>query len=182
MRRWLRYTGLALLLAGAMPLGWVQGKAWLAQALIARSWAAEQAGDHRQPPWPWADFHPVGVLEIPRLHRTLYVLDGLSLRTLAFGPGYYQDPETGDTLLAAHRNSHFIGVRKLQVGDELRLDRGQGVEYWRVVEVRDLSQPKLTLPGDGSLLLSTCLPDHKPGPTPYRRVVRARPIQNHRQS
>ncbi len=171
-RVWLA-AGLALLLAGAIPLGWVQGKAWLAQVLIARSWSAAQAGDARARPWPWADFRPVAVLEIPRLQRTLYVLDGLSLRTLAFGPGYWQDRETGDTVLAGHRDSHFIGLKKLRLGDRIRLDRGRGPEEWRVVEVLDLQQPRLNLPGDGSLFLSTCLPDHKPGPTPYRRVVRA---------
>ncbi len=172
LRRLAVWTGSLVLLAGLVPLVWLQGKAWLAQGLIAASWMLGGT----LPPWPWADTRPVAVLEIPRLQRRLFVLDGLSGRTLAFGPGYYRDPDSGDIVLAGHRDSHFAGLQRLRVGDALFLHHGGRQDRWQVVAVMDLEQPRLRLAGDGSLWLSTCLPHRGRGPTPRRRVVQAKRV------
>ena len=51
-----RFAG-ALLAIGATLLGvgyWIEGKAWLAQRLLERSWIAHLEDGRAHPPWPWA--------------------------------------------------------------------------------------------------------------------------------
>ena len=64
--------GLALLLLalGLWQLGGaalIHGKAWLAQRLLDRAWAATLAGGHEVKPWPWADTWPVARLQVDTL-------------------------------------------------------------------------------------------------------------------
>ncbi len=92
-------AGFALALAaiGLWQLGsgaWLQGKAWLAQLLIARAWAEAGDAGAAPPPWPWADTRPVARLLVPELGIDQIVLAGASGRTLAFGPGHLDGTAT----------------------------------------------------------------------------------------
>ena len=93
-RRFLRHAAAALgiLLAGAGlwqlgAAGAIHAKAWLAQGLLQRAWAATLSGTAAVRPWPWADTHPVARLQVPALGVDQIVLADASGRTLAFGPG-----------------------------------------------------------------------------------------------
>lgn len=162
----------AILLAalGAWQVGsgaWIHGKAWLAQALIARAWSEAMASGTAPPPWPWADTRPVARLEVPALGIDEIVLAGASGRTLAFGPGHLDGTAMpgmpGISVVSGHRDTHFRFLERLQRGTVIRIERADGtwqdyrVEQTRVVDVNDTSiLPTAT--GQPRLLLTTCYP------------------------
>jgi sortase A len=102
---------------------WIEAKARLAQHLVRRAWAEEQAGGGDVRPWPWADTHPVARLVVPGQDVDLLVLDGASGRTMAFGPGHMSGTplpgEVGNAVVSGHRDTHFAFLRELEEGDEI---------------------------------------------------------------
>lgn len=186
MAPWLRRLALALCLAvGITCLGqsvYLTLKAQLAQVLLARAWARTQAGEQAVRPWPWADTHPVAKLTAPRQGVELYVLSGASGRTMAFGPGYLEPSAPpglrGNTVLAAHRDTHFAFLAEAHPGDELFLETPDGRRTRYVVEggyVRDYREVDL-LQKEPALVLTlvTCWPFDAVVPGgPLRYVVRA---------
>lgn len=169
--RRLAFAAAALLAAlGAWQMGgggWIHGKAWLAQALIARAWSAGLASGTAPPPWPWADTRPVARLEVPALGVDEIVLAGASGRTLAFGPGHLDGTAMpgapGVSVVSGHRDTHFRFLERLRRGTVIRVERPDGtwqdyrVEQTRVVNVNDVSiLPSAT--GRPRLLLTTCYP------------------------
>ena len=162
-------AGLALLLLalGLWQLGgaaWVHGKAWLAQRLLDRAWAATQAGARQVKPWPWADTWPVARLRVPELEVDLFVLSGASGRTLAFGPALVPGTEGLDhTILSGHRDTHFAFLRHLQ--DDSRFELQDAAGTWRSYRVRgqqvlDVRHPVRARPAGAQALVTlvTCYP------------------------
>lgn len=187
-RAWLRRAlPAALLGVAAWQLGqggYIHAKAWLAQRLIAHSWAERLATGAVEPPWPWADTAPVALLEAPRLGARAWVLDDASGRSLAFGPGHVGGSALpgapGASLIAGHRDTHFHFLRALRTGDRLRLQAADGV--WREYTVRatavvDTGRGEAIAPPEGeALYLLTCYPFEavRPGGG-LRYVVQATP-------
>ena len=124
------------LLLGALALWqigmglWIPAKAWLAQVLIARAWEQAMASGRPAPPWPWADTSPVARLLVPRLGIDQIVLAHATGRSLAFGPGHLDgSPAPGDpglAIVSGHRDTSFRFLAALAVGDEIRIQRGDG--------------------------------------------------------
>lgn len=178
----------ALLLAVAClgQAGWIHAKAWLAQALIARAFEVGTGpGDSPQErPWPWADTHPVAKLRLPGAERPLFVLAGNSGRNLAFGPTL--DPasalpgDPGNSIIAAHRDTHFRSLATLAVGEQIEVERRDGRRLAFVVtavEVVDSRRARLALDtGAPRLTLVTCYPFDAADPGgPLRFVATAVP-------
>ena len=117
-------------------------------------------------PWPWADTFPVARLEAPDHNVDLIILDGVSGRSLAFGPGYMNGsapPGTnGNTVLAGHRDTHFRFLQHLEAGDELRIESVTGsTRRYQVaaIQVLDADDRGPTDPtGPSRLTLVTCFP------------------------
>jgi sortase A len=160
---------LALAAFGVWQAGaglYIHAKAWLAQQLIARSWASTLEGERRVRPWPWADMWPVARLRVPSADVDLYVLADASGRSLAFGPGYLSESAApgsiGNTVVAAHRDTHFRFLRTLPVGAEMTLQTEHGAEHrYRLMEthVIDSRRDSIVLDADQALLtLLTCYP------------------------
>jgi sortase A len=125
-----RRAGIALIVAllgsGLWLLGhglWIPAKARLAQHLLQQAWARTLAGESAVRPWPWADTWPVARLRLPAHGVDLIVLDGVSGRTLAFGPGHMPGTPLpgggGVAVIAGHRDTHFRFLRDVQAGDEI---------------------------------------------------------------
>lgn len=157
------------LLLGAFGLAgqglWMQGKAVLAQWLIAHAWEQQLASGQPVKPWSWADTWPVARLSGPN-GEVSYVLSGVSGQALAFGPGQLdngvQPGELGTLLLAGHQDSHFAFVQHLKGGEQLRVQAADGREYvYRISSQRvvDSRQEQIALQYNrAELQLVTCFP------------------------
>lgn len=145
---------------------YIHAKAWLAQQLIESSWANTLAGEREVRPWPWADTWPIARLRIPEAHVDLYVLADASGRSLAFGPGYWNGsaaPGTaGNTIIAAHRDTHFRFLQHAVRGQEILLQTMDGREHrYRLIETRvlDSRHERILIEADRpTLTLLTCYP------------------------
>jgi sortase A len=181
-RRWPLAAAVLLLLAlGAWQLGgaaWIHAKATLAQHLIAASWKGTTQDGARRP-WPWADTRPVARLTVPSRGISLYVLAGTSGRSLAFGPGHVDGTalpgSPGNSVIVAHRDTHFAFLRHLGEDEEIAVEDTRGrVTRYRVREVAvvDQSATRLLDPADSpQLTLITCWPFDAVRPGSAQRYV-----------
>jgi len=177
-------TAAALALAGLWLTGdalYIRAKAVLAQVLLDRAFAAEITSGAIVKPWSWADTWPVARIEVPRLAAHAIVLAGGSGQALAFGPGHLErTPEAGEpgtAVYAAHRDTHFAFLGRLEAGDAIVLTRRDGVVlHFRVAHTEvvpwDSSGIDPAAPGR-HLALVTCWPLGSAMPGPLRYVVHA---------
>jgi len=129
--------------------GYIHAKAQLAQWLIASAWSQSKVNNKQAKPWPWADTWPIARLEVPEYNIDQYVLAGSTGESLAFGPGYVfasaAPTEQGNTIIAAHRDTHFEFLQELQKGDVITLHNAMGrqrdysVQDMTIVDKQDVS-------------------------------------------
>lgn len=167
-KRWL-FAALILFAVGGWQFGhgvWIQGKAWLAQALIARAWSRTLAGEAHAKPWPWADTWPVAKLLVPRLGIERYVLAGADGAAMAFGPGHVSASalpgQDGNSVFGGHRDTHLAFLQRVQPGDVLLVERADGVLVrYRAGEAMVLDRRDVWVAkqeGPTRLTLITCYP------------------------
>ncbi|MGH9456962.1 MAG: class D sortase [Thermoanaerobaculia bacterium] len=122
----------------------------------------------------------LGRLEIPRLDVTAIVRAGDDEKTLARAvgwlPGTPAPGEGGNTALAGHRDTFFRPLRRIEIGDRIRLvvppeTFEYRVESLKIVEPDDVSV--LESHGREELTLITCYPIRFVGPAPDRFIVKA---------
>jgi sortase A len=175
---------LALALIGAILFGQgacIHAKAWLAQVLLKRAFAASIASGHPVKPWSWADTWPVARIEVKRIGASAIVLSGSSGQALAFGPGHVErtaEPgERGVVVYSAHRDTHFRFLRDVAVGDEIDVTRSDGKRF----SYRADSSSVVRFDASGidpatqgrELVLSTCWPFDALTPGPDRYILHA---------
>lgn len=176
-----------LLVLGVWHAGhgvWIHAKAQLAQYLLHRAWSRTLAGERDVKPWPWADTWPVARLRVPAYGVDLIVLDGVSGRTLAFGPGHATGSPApgapGTALISGHRDTHFRFLAGLKLGDEIVVESpGRPATRFNVVATSVVdSRVAVIRTADGpALVLLTCYPfDALRAGGPLRWVVTALPI------
>ena len=161
-------VAVACVILGGLLLGqqaWLAAKARLAEHLIDRAFAAHLRDGEPHRPWSWADTHPVGRLEVPRLAIERLVLAGASGSSLAFGPGHIDGTaalnRSGNSVVAGHRDSWFAFLRELRVGDEVVVTTRDGVRRFRVVDTGVHSMWDTDVAAstnDARLTLVTCYP------------------------
>lgn len=190
MRRFLKLAR-RLVVACLLALGfwqfsqgaYIPAKAWLAQALMVRAWDRAGTGADEPVPWPWADTWPVARLLAKDGAVDLIVLAGGSGRTLAFGPGHLgasaMPGETGNSVIAGHRDTHFGFLADLAVGESLTIESVDGMRHRYTIvdlDVVDARRASLSLDTDEAMLsLVTCYPfDAREPGGPLRYVVTAR--------
>ena len=173
----LAVIGLACITAAC----WIHVKAFAAQVLISAAWERTQKGAAQARPWPWADTSPVARITFHDW-KSLVVLEGSSGRNLAFAPSHdaasVLPGEPGNSVISAHRDTHFRALEHARLGDRIRVERRDGqVFLFSVTDVRvvDSRHARLALDGDvPRLTLVTCYPFEaiQPG-GPLRFVVTA---------
>jgi sortase, marine proteobacterial type len=161
----LRRIAIAAFLLGGLVLvfdaGYIHAKAWLGQKLLVYAWQNTQNTHQPNKPWWWADTFPVAVLSAPKYHERLFVLHGTNGEALAWGPGWLPSSaapgESGNSVIAAHRDTHFSFLQHIQLGDHLVIENEQRQQFvyeviqTRVIDIRDMNtvqsddQKKLTL-------------------------------------
>ena len=122
----------------------------------------------------------VGILEIPRLKVSEVVASGDDNKTLDTSIGHLTDTPLpwarGNSVLAAHRDTHFRPLRDIHHGDLIRLKTKKGVLEYVVTDTM-IVEPKDVWVMDQSqarrLTLVTCYPFNFIGSAPQRFIVKA---------
>jgi sortase A len=168
---------------------YLHAKAEVAGVLIRHAWEQGIRRGRAPAPWPWADTHPVARLRIPRLGYDEIVLDNATARTLAFGPARLLSGadfgEPGNLELAGHRTSWFRSLEGVLQEDRIEIEwidarhGGVGRRSYKVSDI-DVVRPEdvqlLAPTADDILTLITCYPFGRSPRSPYRFVVRAKPL------
>ncbi|MCW3172425.1 class GN sortase [Shewanella subflava] len=189
--QWLAFVML-LLLASMMMIkgGYMQAKAHFAQYLIERAFNQTLADNKPHKPWSWADTYPVAKMrfmsaKLQSAKHDLYILAGMSGRTLAFGPGLFLGGadvgEQGNTIIAGHRDSHFLRLKYIQLGDVIELQNTQGhLSQYKVTDLRVVHESQveeMATTEDSRLTLITCYPfDSLLAEADLRYIVEAKSI------
>jgi sortase A len=126
---------------------------------------------------------PVGRLEIPRIGLSAVVAEGDDEKTLEVAVGHLPDTplpwQEGNSALAGHRDSFFRPLRRIRVGDDIRLATGHGTFRYRVTRHTVVDPDELWVldaSPTAALTLITCHPFDFVGPAPRRFVVHAERI------
>jgi sortase A len=171
----------AIGLACIMAASWIHVKAFAAQLLIDAAWNRSQNGITDARPWPWADTSPVARMTFQSL-KSLVVLEGSSGRNLAFAPGHDASSvlpgEPGNSVISAHRDTHFRELEHARIGDRITVERPDGRHFVFAVtdvSVADSRTMRIALDDDEPrLTLVTCYPFDAITPGgPLRFVVTA---------
>ena len=160
----------------------IELKARVAQVLLQYAWHKTIKTGKDQRPWKSFDGIPILRLMIPNYEVDQIVLKGTSGQSLAFGPAFHEESllpgNGGTTVLSSHRDSHGIYIKRLQIGDIIKLqDR---YKQWHIYKIDDFSIIDVskysisTLNTEDNLLIITCYPFNtiRSG-TSLRYVVRA---------
>ena len=177
-----------LLLAGGGYFAYeglkIELKARVAQILLQYSWHKTLTTGKNYQPWPSFDGTPIMLLEIPNHNITQIVLkSNLSGQSLAFGPSFHEESflphEQKVTIISAHRDTHAVYIKKLQLGEEIKIQDADN--HWHTYTIDDffvinVQKEKIAMDSnEDSLLLITCYPfDAIRSGTPLRYIVSAK--------
>ncbi len=120
----------------------------------------------------------LGSIDIPRLHLSRLLLEGIHLETLDHGPGHWPGTampgQPGNVVVAGHRVSHnrdFRYIDRLRLGDEVIFNTADG-RFRYVVTGADVVGGTATFITDQTAEpTATLFACHPPGSTRYRYVV-----------
>jgi sortase A len=136
-----------------------------------------------------ADGDSIGEIQIPRLGLTAILVQGESATILQRAVGHLADTalpgESGNVVLAGHRDTFFRPLKRVQIGDAITLKTLSGdfeylVESTAIVAPTDIQVLQPT--GGRTLTLITCFPFSYVGSAPARFIVRAREKEGPRRS
>jgi sortase A len=127
----------------------------------------------------------IGTLSIPRLNKTIPILEGTAPEQLEIGAGHYMKSvmpgQPDNSVIAGHRDSVFAQFGSLQKNDELIVSTAYGkftykIDGFRVVDADDRT---VIVPTETAILtLSTCYPFRFIGNAPRRFIVTASLVVN----
>jgi len=140
-----------------------------------------EAGDDRSVEAPARERGSwVARLEAPSVALAATVLEGSDEGTLSRAAGHIESTvfpgERGNVGIAGHRDTVFRPLRRLHVGDALRLTTGDRIFQYRVSGTRIVSPEDvyvLNSTGTSEMTLVTCYPFEFIGHAPRRFIVRA---------
>ena len=187
-RRGLRRAEYVLLAAGLAILGYCGAELFNSHIQQARG-ERELERLRRDPsavsgaPAKIADGTLVGQVEIPKLHLSAVVFQGTSDGILARGVGHLDDSafpgQSGNVVLAAHRDTFFRSLRNIRRGDLVQVTTPYGVRIYAVDSTQVVKPTETSVVASTAtptLTLITCYPFYYVGHAPKRFIVRARPV------
>ena len=185
MKRRSLFLGAAFLAALGLALTgqglWIVAKAAVAQVLLERAFGETIETGQPVKPWTWADTWPVARLSVPRIGATAIVLASGSGQSLAFGPGHLAGTpapgQSGTTVYAAHRDTHFAFLAEMRVSDLITVTDSAGLTYtYRMTgsEIVRWDESRIDARAPGRhLVLATCWPLDARMRGPLRYLVHA---------
>lgn len=130
---------------------------------------------------------PLAVLQIPKIHLVVPLLDGTDELTLnhAVGriAGTARPGEKGNLGIAGHRDGFFRGLKDVKAGDAIQLNTLHGMDTYVVDQIQIVKPDNvgvLRSRSFPSLTLITCYPFYFVGSAPERYVVTATLKQSQR--
>jgi len=177
-----KLTLLGILFLGLAEFGygaWIPAKAWLSQVLLAHAWQQSLDNGQLHKPWPWADTWPVLKLGHPQSDSELLVLHGDSGQAMAFGPGLTSSSimpgKPGNTIINAHRDTHFSFLETVRSGETLIVHNRKGVKHqYHVTALQVVDSKAYNIQvntDDDRLTLVTCYPFNQITPGSDLRYV-----------
>jgi sortase A len=120
----------------------------------------------------------ITLLNIPKIDLQAAVLEGTNRKALLLAPGHLEQTawpgQTGNSVIAAHRDTFFRRLHELHKGDDIYIRRA-GRRYHYAVKNTAIVNPDDTAvvrpSSDARLTLLTCWPPYYIGPAPKRLVV-----------
>jgi len=188
-----RYLSIILVLFGLGLLSYVGGQYWSmyrSQKELAAEWKQQLVApelSQSQEPAKVAD--ALTRVSIPKIGLDAIVVEGVSSRQLAIGPGHLADTplpgEDGNSVITAHRDTFFRHIYELAKGDDIQVRRAGDLFTYRVtgkkvVKPQDISVLKQTT--DPQLTLITCYPTYYIGPAPERLVIFSKLVERRREA
>jgi sortase A len=182
-----KLAAIAILIAGLVIIAqalFIPLKAQAAQFLMSRAWSTQIATGEPTRPWPWADFTPQAKLSFPSQGREVLALSDAAGESLAFGPTLMAASaapgENGVAVFAAHRDTHFAFLNRLQPGQLVNVDTGAKKLSFKVIGSSVVRWDNSAIhPHDGGaprIALVTCWPLDSKFHGPMRYVVWAEMI------
>lgn len=125
----------------------------------------------------------VGRMKVPRLKLSAVIFEGTDDQTLDRGIGHLAGSaipgESGNLVLAGHRDTFFRPLKNIREGDEIEVTGSEGTSRY-VVEFTQIVAPEATEvlrpTGAATLTLITCYPFRYIGNAPDRFIVRAQKV------
>ena len=165
--------------------GYMLMKAELSQYFIIQAWQKTLNDKQNHKPWSWADTYPILQLNVPRLAKTSYALQGESGRNMAFSVVHLaasgMPGDSKSTVLSGHKDSHFSYLKDLEIGDNITTQDKYNSYKYTVTSTKIINSKneKLSIRNTNELILTTCYPfsDFQFGGS-LRFVVYAIPIDS----
>ena len=127
----------------------------------------------------------VGLIEIPAVGLATRVLEGSNASTLRLAvghiPGTALPGTSGNVGLAGHRDTFFRSLRRIKVGDDIRLTTSAGTFKYRVISLSVVLPDAIEVLNDTkspTLTLVTCYPFDFAGTAPQRLIVHAEMVRS----
>ena len=127
----------------------------------------------------------IALIDIPRLNVSSPIMSGDSEAVLDVAIGHLPDTpkpwQPGNSAIAAHRDGLFRPLRRIRIGDEVRIRSTAGDLLYRVRETKVVEPDDLSVlaPTEQSTLtLITCYPFNFIGNAPQRFIVHAERIES----
>lgn len=127
----------------------------------------------------------IGIIQIPKLDKSLPIIEGTAEEMLEKGVGHYSSTvlpgDKEQILLSGHRDTVFRKFGDLEEGDRFIVEMPYGnfeyeFRHSEIVEANDTTV--IGKKGEEVLTLSTCYPFSYIGSAPDRYIIYAYPVKN----
>jgi len=122
----------------------------------------------------------LGRIEAPEVHLSAPLLEGSDDGTLSRGAGHIEDTpfpgQPGNIGIAGHRDTVFRPVRRMKVGDAIKIETADRVYHYRITKTSIVGPDDVYVldpTPQPTLTLVTCYPFEFVGHAPQRFIVRA---------
>jgi sortase A len=125
-----------------------------------------------------------GTLEIPKLGKTLPIVEGTDPDDLDKGVGHLKSSvwpgQDEQILLSGHRDTVFRDFDQIEIGDEFVVNMPYGEYTYEIKETEIVPEDDTSVIGEMGeevLVVTTCYPFHFVGAAPDRFVAYAYPVE-----